>query len=125
MGVMPYQFEKGAFPVALEGWFNAGLDTESPTATAAGLRTLNPPPPYLDRRLRAIWRYGYIANRLRAGYERDVTPENSFVMSNKFGSLGGPAFQRTIAEDWFGMQPVKGSNPPKWQRFDPTTWTPG
>lgn len=124
MGVMPYQFEKGLFPLALEAWFNEGLDAAPPAATAPEIMAPAATPVCVGRRLRAIWRYGQVARLLRGPFNPGVTEENSFVLSGFFNDpkLVQAGIQRTIAQDWFGMTPPTASEP-SWRRPDPQTWT--
>ncbi len=126
MGLMPYQLEKGLFPLALEHYFNDGLDQPVATgATAADVLARAGP----RRRLRAVWRYCSVADQLRKAANdpasiRKVTPENSIVHSGIFATAAlapAPILQTTIARDWFGMTQVGGG---KWERTDPRAWTP-
>ena len=127
MGVMPYQLEKGLFPFAVERYFNEGLETATGGETAGVIVADAATFPGPHRRLRAIWRYGRIAQLLKTNpaSARPVTPENSFVYSGIFTpTLPIPGLQRIIAEDWFGMTPSAGSTlqNPKWTRPDPSAW---
>jgi hypothetical protein len=120
MGFMPYQWEKGYFPTAIERWFNEGLDQIGPNDSAQTI--LAQPGP--GRRLRAIWRYASVIRQLRDGAAnpaaiRKVTKTNSIIESGLFAATGA-GWVNAIAHDWFGMELV-GSN---WYRQTPGTWVP-
>jgi hypothetical protein len=126
MGFMPYPWEKGFFPTAIEGWFNEGLDAAGPNETPQQILAARKGP---ERRLRAIWRYADVCRRLRRGAAnpaqiRTVTRENSIVESSLFSDqeVAGTnvAWQDVIACDWFGMEKLDGT----WYRPDPATWVP-
>jgi len=127
VGVMPYPIEKGLFPILIESWFNDEMDyaacDESP-ADILGAR--NGP----RRRLRAIWRYAGIVQKLKAAKQNensiaDVTDQNSLVLSSFFSQNkpGLSTFQRIMAEKWFGM--VQKKNGTGWTRRPASAWTPG
>src|SRR5829696_5957198 len=126
---MPYPLEKGLFPLVVEGFFNQGLEAAAPSATPSTILGQRPGP---MRRLRAIWRYCEIVEKLRNAKTnensiRQVTKDNSFIHSSLFsGPPPLPAFQRVIAEDWFGMTPASGTGSgggPGWRREPTTNWT--
>jgi hypothetical protein len=126
MGFMPYPWEKGFFPTAIEDWFNEELDAAVPNDTPKQILTAREGP---KRRLRAIWRYADVCRRLRLGAAnpaqiRTVTRENSIVESGLFSyqevADTGIAWQEVIARDWFGMEKLDGT----WYRQDPATWAP-
>lgn len=151
MGIMPYPLEKGLFPLAVEQFFNQGLDQDLSAAGVAAILGQQPGP---MRRLRAIWRYREIADRLRAASQDEttiaaVTADNSFVHSSIFdetssfwgSSIFGDAqpeeiaelqgilagLQRTLAERWFGMtwDPAGGPHGGGgWKRRPTTAWSP-
>jgi hypothetical protein len=122
---MPYPLEKGDFPLLIEGFFNEGLDQADED---------DKPPAIFDkcvgarRRLRAIWRYCEIVQKLKAGKGNEqsiarVTADNSLVLSSFFqGSTPHlPVFQKLMAENWFGMLPDgKGG----WTRRPTSSWQP-
>jgi hypothetical protein len=125
MGFMPYPWEKGFFPTAVEHWFNEELDAADLDDTAQQILARKGP----KRRLRAIWRYADVCRQLRAGEAnpasiREVTAANSIIKSALFGvdevTDTEIAWQKVIAEDWFGMQKIGNT----WYRQDPGTWAP-
>ncbi|HET6950311.1 MAG TPA: hypothetical protein VFI47_08050 [Acidimicrobiales bacterium] len=126
MGYMPYQWEKGFFPTAVESWFNEGLDATGPADGAQAILAAREGP---RRRLRAIWRYASVCRQLRDGAAnpaaiRTVTKENSIIESSLFAALGdtGPMdWKATIARDWFGMEESGGT----WYRQTTATWVQG
>jgi hypothetical protein len=125
MGHMPYPWEKGYFPTAIENWFNEGLDAIGPNDTAVQILTKTGP----KNRLRAIWRYASVCRQLREGEAnpatiRRVTKDNSIIFSGLFPTLSATPNMVTwadrIAHDWFGMEQVGAD----WYRQTPATWAP-
>jgi hypothetical protein len=122
---MPYPLEKGEFPLLIERWFNEDLaDAEDGDKPSTILDQRVGP----KRRLRAIWRYCEIVERLKAGKGSEasieqVTADNSLVHSSFFpaGDTAMTAFQRLMAEQWFGMVP---DGPKNWKRRPTSSWTP-
>jgi hypothetical protein len=121
MGVMPYQLEKGLFPLVIEHYFNQGLDAIAVNAPLPTAMAQTGP----QRRLRAIWRYRMIVAALRGGnYNtiRVVTAENSIIYSQIFDQTAQyiPNLRSILAEDWFGM--VREGD--GWRRQRPADWLP-
>jgi hypothetical protein len=126
MGFMPYPWEKGFFPTAIENWFNQGLDATDPNGSA---QTILNTKDGAKRRLRAIWRYASVCRQLREGEAnpaaiRKVTKENSIVESALFAAQAvaatGVDWKETIAKKWFGMEKIGAT----WYRQTPATWVP-
>jgi hypothetical protein len=122
---MPYPLEKGDFPLLIEGYFNEGLEQADENDKPSDIfgKSVG-----AQRRLRAIWRYCEIVQKLKAGKTNEpsieqVTADNSLVLSSFFQGttphLG--VFQQLMAENWFGMLPDgKGG----WKRRLTSSWTP-
>jgi len=124
MGYMPYPWEKGFFPTAIETWFNEGLDRAHCWSRPRRILRTKPGP---HRRLRAIWRYASVCRQLRDGAAnpaaiRKVTDTNSIVGSGLFSDPGvagtGVSWVDSIAHDWFGMEKIGAD----WHRQTPATW---
>jgi hypothetical protein len=126
MGFMPYPWEKGFFPTAIEDWFNEGLDATGAKDGPQKILTDKQGP---NRRLRAIWRYASVCRQLREGEANPaaiatVTADNSIVESGLFAAPNVTAtmieWKKTIAHHWFGMEEIGGT----WYRQTPATWVP-